>query len=86
MQNTILMNIKTNINGAQNIINVAISCKIKKVLALSTDKASNPINLYGVTKLASDKLVIAKQHINFKNNFFSCQIWKFQVQISNSVI
>jgi len=51
--------IKTNINGAQNIIDAAIDRKIKKVVALSTDKAVNPINLYGGTKLVSDKLFIA---------------------------
>jgi UDP-N-acetylglucosamine 4,6-dehydratase/5-epimerase len=51
--------IKTNILGAQNIIDVAISQKIKKIIALSTDKAANPINLYGATKLCSDKLFIA---------------------------
>ena len=51
--------VKTNILGAQNIINVAIDLKVKKVVALSTDKAANPINLYGATKLCSDKLFIA---------------------------
>ncbi len=51
--------VKTNIIGAQNIINVAIDQGIKKVIALSTDKAANPINLYGATKLCSDKLFIA---------------------------
>jgi len=51
--------IKTNIMGAQNIINVAADKKVKKVIALSTDKAANPINLYGATKLCSDKLFIA---------------------------
>jgi len=51
--------VKTNIIGAQNIINVAIDQKIKKVVALSTDKAANPINLYGATKLCADKLFIA---------------------------
>lgn len=51
--------VKTNILGAQNIINVAIDQKVKKVIALSTDKAANPINLYGATKLCSDKLFIA---------------------------
>ena len=56
--------IKTNINGAKNIIDVAIECKVKKVLALSTDKASNPINFYGVTKLASDKLMVAANNIS----------------------
>ncbi|MDB9750904.1 UDP-N-acetylglucosamine 4,6-dehydratase (inverting) [Candidatus Pelagibacter ubique] len=51
--------IKTNINGAMNLIDTCIDQKIKKVVALSTDKASSPINLYGATKLASDKLFIA---------------------------
>ena len=51
--------VKTNIIGAQNIINVAIDQGVKKVIALSTDKAANPINLYGATKLCSDKLFIA---------------------------
>jgi len=51
--------VKTNILGAQNVINVAIDQKVKKVVALSTDKAANPINLYGATKLCSDKLFIA---------------------------
>lgn len=51
--------IKTNVNGAMNIIDAAISCQVKKVIALSTDKAVNPINLYGATKLCSDKLFIA---------------------------
>jgi len=51
--------VKTNIIGAQNIIDVAIDQKVSKVLALSTDKAANPINLYGATKLCSDKLFIA---------------------------
>ncbi len=51
--------IKTNIGGAENIVNVAIDRGVKKVIALSTDKACNPINLYGATKLCSDKLFIA---------------------------
>lgn len=51
--------IKTNIHGAQNIVDAAIDCQVKKVVALSTDKAVNPINLYGGTKLVSDKLFIA---------------------------
>ncbi|OPA81994.1 UDP-N-acetylglucosamine 4,6-dehydratase (inverting) [Campylobacter pinnipediorum] len=55
--------IKTNINGAQNVINAAIECKVKKVIALSTDKACNPVNLYGATKLASDKLFVAANNI-----------------------
>jgi len=51
--------IKTNINGAENIVNVAIENEVKLVLALSTDKAANPANLYGATKLCSDKLMVA---------------------------
>tara|TARA_B100000787_G_scaffold163912_2_gene146051 strand:+ start:2079 stop:3065 length:987 start_codon:yes stop_codon:yes gene_type:complete len=54
--------IKTNIIGAQNIINASIERNIKKVIALSTDKASSPINLYGATKLASDKLFISANY------------------------
>lgn len=51
--------VKTNINGAMNLIDACIDVGIKRVVALSTDKASNPINLYGATKLASDKLFVA---------------------------
>jgi UDP-N-acetylglucosamine 4,6-dehydratase len=51
--------IKTNVIGAENIINAAISNKVKRVIALSTDKAANPANLYGATKLCSDKLMVA---------------------------
>ncbi|MBD5451877.1 MAG: UDP-N-acetylglucosamine 4,6-dehydratase (inverting), partial [Lachnospiraceae bacterium] len=51
--------IKTNVNGAQNVIDAALNTGIKKVVALSTDKAVNPVNLYGGTKLVSDKLFIA---------------------------
>lgn len=51
--------IKTNIHGAQNVIDASIDCGVKKVVALSTDKAVNPINLYGGTKLVSDKLFIS---------------------------
>lgn len=51
--------IKTNIIGAMNLIDACIDQKVKKVIALSTDKASNPINLYGATKLASDKVFVA---------------------------
>jgi UDP-N-acetylglucosamine 4,6-dehydratase len=55
--------IKTNIHGAQNVINAAIDNEVEKVIALSTDKAANPINLYGATKLASDKLFVAANNI-----------------------
>ena len=55
--------IKTNINGAQNVIESAIKNGVEKVIALSTDKASSPINLYGATKLASDKLFVAANNM-----------------------
>ena len=55
--------IKTNIHGAENVIHAALEKNIEKVIALSTDKAANPINLYGATKLASDKLFVAANNI-----------------------
>lgn len=63
--------VKTNINGAMNIVDAALDCGVKRVVALSTDKAVNPINLYGGTKLVSDKLFIAanayagEKNVNF---------------------
>ena len=59
--------IKTNINGAVNVIDSSIDQGVKKVVALSTDKACNPVNLYGATKLASDKLFIAGNSYSGKN-------------------
>ena len=55
--------IKTNIDGAQNVIHAALENGVTKVIALSTDKAANPINLYGATKLASDKLFVAANNM-----------------------
>ena len=60
--------IKTNVMGAQNIIDAAISCDVKKVIALSTDKAVSPVNLYGATKLWSDKLFISSNNIESINS------------------
>lgn len=60
--------IKTNINGAQNVIDSALKNGVKKVIALSTDKAASPINLYGATKLASDKLFVAANNVRGKTN------------------
>ena len=63
--------IKTNIHGAMNVIDAALDCNVRKVVALSTDKAVNPVNLYGGTKLVSDKLFVAanayvgKKDVNF---------------------
>ena len=56
--------IKTNIHGAQNVIDAAIETNVRRVIALSTDKAANPVNLYGATKLASDKLFVAANNIS----------------------
>lgn len=56
--------IKTNIHGAENVVNAALKTGVRKVLALSTDKAANPINLYGATKLASDKIFVAANNLS----------------------
>lgn len=55
--------IKTNVHGAENVIHAALAAGVDKVIALSTDKAANPINLYGATKLASDKLFVAANNL-----------------------
>lgn len=72
--------VKTNILGAQNVINVAIDQGVKKVIALSTDKAANPINLYGATKLCSDKLFIAG------NSYAGAENTKFSVVRYGNVV
>lgn len=65
--------IKTNIHGAENVIRAAIANNVEKVIALSTDKAANPINLYGATKLASDKLFVAANNMAGKGcTRFAC--------------
>ncbi len=56
--------IRTNVNGAENVMTAAIECGVKRVVALSTDKAANPINLYGASKLASDKIFVAANNIS----------------------
>ena len=64
--------IKTNIHGAENVIKAALANRVNKVIALSTDKAANPINLYGATKLASDKLFVAANNMaGYDNALFS---------------
>ena len=64
--------IKTNVHGAENVINAALETGVEKVVALSTDKAVNPVNLYGATKLASDKLFVAANNITgFRPTRFS---------------
>ncbi|MBI5540020.1 MAG: UDP-N-acetylglucosamine 4,6-dehydratase (inverting) [Bacteroidia bacterium] len=60
--------IKTNIIGAENVVNAALDCGVKKVVALSTDKAASPINLYGATKLCSDKLFTTANNIKGKRD------------------
>ena len=55
--------LKTNVHGAENVIQAAINNEVEKVIALSTDKAANPINLYGASKLASDKLFVAANNM-----------------------
>ena len=72
--------IKTNIHGAENVIKAAIECGVKRVIALSTDKAANPINLYGATKLASDKLFVAA------NNMVGEQDTRFSVVRYGNVV
>ncbi len=65
--------IKTNILGAKNVIDAAIDCNVPKVLALSTDKAVNPVNLYGATKLCAEKLFVqGNSYAGGKNTRFSC--------------
>ena len=65
--------IKTNVIGAQNVINAAIDSGVKKVIALSTDKAANPVNLYGASKLCSDKLFVSG------NNYAGSEGTRFSV-------
>ena len=72
--------INTNIHGAEFVIDASIDCGVKKVIALSTDKAANPINLYGATKLASDKLFVAA------NNMVGKRDTKFSVVRYGNVI
>ncbi len=72
--------IKTNIHGAENVIKAAIEVGVKRVVALSTDKAANPINLYGATKLASDKLFVAA------NNMVGALDTKFSVVRYGNVV
>jgi UDP-N-acetylglucosamine 4,6-dehydratase len=72
--------IKTNVIGAQNVIDAAIANNVKKVIALSTDKAANPINLYGATKLCADKLFTAA------NNLVGHKVTRFSVVRYGNVV
>jgi len=66
--------IKTNILGTQNVIDACIDNKVKKLVALSTDKASSPVNLYGATKLCSDKIVIGSQNTKGNIDYTACVV------------
>lgn len=72
--------IKTNVYGAQNVIDAALACGVKKVIALSTDKAANPVNLYGATKLCADKLFTAA------NNLVGARSTRFSVVRYGNVV
>jgi UDP-N-acetylglucosamine 4,6-dehydratase len=79
--------IKTNVFGAQNVIDAAIDCGIPKVIALSTDKAVNPINLYGATKLCAEKLFVqGNSYAGHKPTRFSCVRYGNVVGSRGSVI
>ena len=79
--------VKTNVFGAQNVVDASISCGVKKVIALSTDKASNPLNLYGASKLASDKIFIAANNYSGrKGTLFSICRYGNVVNSRGSVI
>jgi UDP-N-acetylglucosamine 4,6-dehydratase len=79
--------IKTNVYGAQNIIKASINCKVKKIIALSTDKATNPINLYGASKLAAEKLFVAANSlVGFQNTKFSVVRYGNVINSRGSVI
>jgi UDP-N-acetylglucosamine 4,6-dehydratase len=60
--------VQTNVTGSQNVVEAAIDCGVRKVVALSTDKASSPINLYGATKLVADKLFVSANHYAARHN------------------
>ena len=72
--------INTNVHGAENVIQAALECNVRKVIALSTDKAANPINLYGATKLCSDKLFVAA------NNLAGDRLTRFSVVRYGNVV
>ena len=68
--------IQTNVIGSQNVIEAALDTNVSQVVALSTDKASSPVNLYGATKLCLEKLFISANNIKGKKNqLFCCEVW-----------
>lgn len=79
--------VKTNIDGAKNVIEAALDCKVNKVVALSTDKAVNPVNLYGATKLAAEKLFVqSNAYAGTQDTHFSCVRYGNVVGSRGSVI
>jgi UDP-N-acetylglucosamine 4,6-dehydratase/5-epimerase len=79
--------VRTNINGAENVINAAIDQRVEKVIAISTDKAVHPVNLYGATKLVSEKLFVqANSYSGRKKTRFSCVRYGNVVGSNGSVI
>lgn len=68
--------IKTNVLGAQNVAEASIACGVKKIVALSTDKAASPLNLYGASKLASDKIFVAANSLGGSQDF-SCSVVRY---------
>ena len=78
--------IKTNINGARNVINASLESSVSRVVALSTDKAAAPINLYGATKLVSDKLFVAANNIKGKKDIKFSVVRYGNVMASNGSV
>jgi UDP-N-acetylglucosamine 4,6-dehydratase len=79
--------VKTNIVGSQNVVDAAIDCGVERVLALSTDKAVNPVNLYGATKLCAEKIFVqGNAYASGKNTKFSCVRYGNVVGSRGSVI
>lgn len=79
--------IKTNIMGSQNVIDAALDCGVKRVLAISTDKAVNPVNLYGVTKLGAEKLFVqSNSYAGGRETRFSCTRYGNVVGSRGSVV
>ena len=76
----IRLTIKTNVLGSENLISATLDSNVKRVIALSTDKAAAPINLYGASKLCSDKLFIAANNIK-GNRDLSFSICQLQIKI-----
>lgn len=78
--------VKTNINGAENVINACLETAVQRVVALSTDKAAAPVNLYGATKLASDKLFVAANNIRGWNDIIFSVVRYGNVMGSNGSV